>query len=1046
MSFLKSLRKFIKKYDPLFHYIDPLQDNFFLLRAVQKLFSPTIPKAGPAPDQVYSAALQNNEARIDDIQSIAYGDLRHYPTARSQPWFEYIGNDQYIHCWMRVTVGLAQQLDELFDVTPCAYFPDFKSQWLDPGQPMTLFHPNVYTNPQATNVELASGALHSITETVPLTFGPTGHPSRIDHDGGGGIFNNVINGSSVVISGAGPGYDGTYPVVSSNYSDETVDVSGATFTTATIPCTVTWSVYDDNDDSIKRCDNCSIVFNAANATATATPDLTQKNHDLSVFVISDLIIFRTAGVNAGIPFEIIDILGDSSFVLSPSPANDTTTDDILLLRRFHGAYDACPPSDTVDQVAVDLEWDQGLGNVQGDGSIASFSDYIDVQWREVDDSGNPLTDWTSFGIQGYTAATRTPVRRSTVFTLPSPCRPQLQLARTTNSSGGSDHLNHVNLMGVRGFVRMIAGEDAVYAQDQNSTTVAVSVRVSGVLAGIQDLKYNTRFIRKLEQWSAESGWSAPLPTRSIIWAHLDAMRGPCTAVGVRVPDSRIDLPTMAARAAQFDTAGLTFDGSFDSETTLSDAQQTILKLARAAPRINWTTGQYSIYVDERVAPVQMFTDDNSEISTPKTTLQNASANTGVLVSYQDPVSMQEKTVGAGDTDSKPLTIDVRNGCTTRQTAWANVAFYEWMKQLWRNQTTTLDTELEGVNAGFGDRVLIQSLEQGWGQSAEVLSSIGLTLTVSRPFDWSGAGWFCYLADPNGMPTAKISCTRGESDSEVILATDPGIELTGSTGLERSTPIAFGIPGNEPIIGINNGVTWSLGDAGGQQAQMDILIDDPNIYADPGTAPVDPYPTVSVTDPSLLITGLSLSFSGANGSASWANPAGAALYEPSWSYDQLNWNLIGRPSPPTDSVTFVVPYSGTVYFRVRARGHGARVGDYVVTQANASAGSGALAVTLPRSTLGVSTTGASATTISITANVQGGSPGYSLLWQKVSGDNIHIDSPTSQTTTFTANGLGRGDSKSAVFQLQATDSTSTVALSPPLTVTATNNYHGNVPLN
>ena len=69
-----------------------------------------------------------------------------------------------------------------------------------------------------------------------------------------------------------------------------------------------------------------------------------------------------------------------------------------------------------------------------------------------------------------------------------------------------------------------------------------------------------------------------------------------------------------------------------------------------------------------------------------------------------------------------------------------------------------------------------------------------------------------------------------------------------------------------------------------------------------------------------------------------------------------------------------------------------------------------------------------------ASVSGGSPAYTYLWSKVSGDpDITIQSPTSYYTYFTAL-LTSGDSATTVFKCTVTDAASTVVDTNTITVT------------
>jgi len=62
---------------------------------------------------------------------------------------------------------------------------------------------------------------------------------------------------------------------------------------------------------------------------------------------------------------------------------------------------------------------------------------------------------------------------------------------------------------------------------------------------------------------------------------------------------------------------------------------------------------------------------------------------------------------------------------------------------------------------------------------------------------------------------------------------------------------------------------------------------------------------------------------------------------------------------------------------------------------------------------------SATSPLTTCNVNGGTPPYTFLWSKVSGDDISISSTTDQSVTFSASG-SNGEIKTATYKCVVTD--------------------------
>ena len=74
---------------------------------------------------------------------------------------------------------------------------------------------------------------------------------------------------------------------------------------------------------------------------------------------------------------------------------------------------------------------------------------------------------------------------------------------------------------------------------------------------------------------------------------------------------------------------------------------------------------------------------------------------------------------------------------------------------------------------------------------------------------------------------------------------------------------------------------------------------------------------------------------------------------------------------------------------------------------------------PNGIFTLSDAGAS-TSAPATANASGGSGIFTYLWEKVSGGNINIKSPTSKSTSFTASGSAN-DEVNGVFRVTVDDS-------------------------
>src|SRR3546814_7804410 len=69
----------------------------------------------------------------------------------------------------------------------------------------------------------------------------------------------------------------------------------------------------------------------------------------------------------------------------------------------------------------------------------------------------------------------------------------------------------------------------------NVTLLAIRMRATDNLSQRSSRLINCIVTRKLPVWSGDSGWSAPLPTRSIAWAFAAILRA---SYGAKLPDAR----------------------------------------------------------------------------------------------------------------------------------------------------------------------------------------------------------------------------------------------------------------------------------------------------------------------------------------------------------------------------------------------------------------------------------------------------------------------------------------------------------------------------
>lgn len=619
----------------------------------------------------------------------------------------------------------------------------------------------------------------------------------------------------------------------------------------------------------------------------------------------------------------VDIVADEPFV-----PDFQESAGFILHRRYVGNFWACRPGERVQTGAIDLDF-RALASSGGDPSQTVG---FELQHREGDDAGNILSDWTTTKTFTLTGRTARPNRFTVEWDVGSSMRPQFRLLRTTEEITGSGNFSACEWVGLKGYVIPLS-VDAPFS-DAECTRIAMLVAGSGMLSAQSSQSVNLLYQTWLPTY-VDGDWTDPVATRSPAWACIDWLTNESDGL---ITYDQIDIPAFVALDEQCTVNGDTFDFVFDRTVGWWEGAQTILRVCRAAPLWDDAIGKFTVYRDEVKAPVGIFTDVNAIFGDDSINIPNINTNTGVQISYIDPLTGVERDgpiVGSG--------TDPRKARFPGATTWANAfreAQYEYRDILYRNHSCSMQCEMDALLLRYGDRVLVASSPKRWGQSGTVQAVSGLTLTVEpAPFWKPATDHFVYMQGPDGVPTAALPVTRGASDAELVLDGAPGVALRTGTGYR--TIFGFGYAGNEPRVMIVQGRP-SESQFG---CQVALENDDPYVHADPGPPPTDPY-SLTGTIPDLSITGLAgeqdiqgviLDETGdpvedEDGNpledesspfgvfivATWDSNPDAAYYQVKWRFvGDLAWTLAYVGIAVT--ARFGIPSNGTVEVQVQAFG-------------------------------------------------------------------------------------------------------------------------------
>lgn len=1012
---------------------------------------PKVPSDARQTGKAYSADLQQNTAALGDVKAVGVGRWRDWYNYRAQPYKENVDHAEVLHAYLHVTVGTADIEGLLIGDSPIETFSGYAVEILPPGSPMTLFHPNVYTNNAVEGLELQGGT-NGIVRNATVSFTADDKTMRATTNiYQGRAFAGLAAGQQFVITGS-VSNDGTYTIVKSGRNQNGLAFHEYAIVVETLidetDAEVTITVNQDSDDaetveSEERDgdgNEVSLQFDA-DLSEVRMADEGLWDGWLQDFRVGDTVGVRNTPTetsdNDGIDFTVVSTNGSTVLGLTPAPVDLLTHGTIFLKRRREGPYFAAPPGEKAEGIGIDITFD-ALGRLHGD-DVEEAGVTFEARYRPVDDSGYPTGDWTSI-VFGYTDSSLKNRRYSYYIPLDPPIRPQVDLTRLSIDEAKTTVYDDAQWNGLRGYLapRALLDEngDPVLDEDDNpvyetpnvdvdSTTVAVRIRASGQLNAVSQKKINgtqTKF------WPVYDGstWTEQ-PTANPAW----------NTIGWLIQESAgtlsyadFDLPKWLSFAQDCDERGDECNGVVVNQRQLWDCAQALMRTARAKLYRNPTTGQLEPYRDEPVAASVMFCDGiNGKFGADKIETPDANAVSGVMVKFVDPNLWTERDPGplAGNADD-PREVEFEF-CTSWQKAWEE-AWYEWQCLRYRVQTFSINVEMEGFLAGLGSRVLLASAPKGWGQGAQLLEVSGNTLTVwPAPFWTTGMQHHVYLQDPEGVPGAKILCSRGAQDDQIVLASAPDVELREDGDGQFPTLIAFGhdgsetVPADAPIIAI-----VESGEASGLRSMtLSVIVEDDRVHDAAPTAPVDPY-DMAATEVDLSLHNFQLrqtvlakppALDTYRIYVDWDSVAGTydtPIYETYWRVvGDAAWTFASRSAVPASQFELDAASQPNLEIRMRASVTG-YLGPYLT---KTWPHSGMNVYVLKHNTV---TTGTAEdqTSIAVLAIDTGYTGARTYSWVKISGGAVTVSDAAGSNVTFSASGLAVGETRTSVWVCTVTD--------------------------
>jgi len=670
----------------------------------------------------YSIQLDQNAARLGEIIPVVYGRVRLMPDIASQPYSEFINNNEHAHMILclgmgeflihDVYVGESRVQDYptgsiTYTVMPASTTNTAHWQQLGPVEIVTGVCEDMATIAETGGIDIAAPNDPSEASVIAVASGGTltpVDPSAVNVWGGlvAGRTYNVANssgsGTAAVFVGLGPGnssvWDRALPqpggVVNINtaaivapYNDAAHGEMAYVSTQQLITLTVGELIL------IKRGTDTfgpfEVVERRPNSYAwnlnTSGPGWTSAMPGGGIYPQQAVTIQRNAVVNWTV----------SEYVPGVNPAEPY---------RWVGWYMTGRSDTLTNRVFVDVIWPNGLAWITDKGNYVNHSVVYLIDIQQVDSNGQPIG-----GVARYqrtvTGATTTARKVTWAFDVAT-ARYRVRVSRATDrNQAASREISSASLFSIRFRVWHPPATPAY----ENCTLLIMSFVAGAGLAAASNRRVTvdcSRLVLNLER----DAWVATRnPAMHVIDAYTDTEYG-----GAR-PLDEIDLNKYWYLAGQWNTtAG--FNAIYDSQITLIEAMQQMLNVVRAIPT---PTGRMlSVTQDAPRQQDYIFDDSNTVVDsvTIGYGFDGEDVPDCLEIVYTNPVTFTEARAYYPSQGVRPDSLELF-GCTNEGQA------LDWAKCVWQDRklnrkTCELELEAEGYLLGpltrFGVAIPVLNVE------------------------------------------------------------------------------------------------------------------------------------------------------------------------------------------------------------------------------------------------------------------------------------------------------------------------------------------------
>lgn len=476
-------------------------------------------------------------------------------------------------------------------------------------------------------------------------------------------------------------------------------------------------------------------------TTTSGSDFTRK-----AYPITQRISERSLAIG-GVSWA--NMTASSSLIRISVPAGSRTT-------GWSGPFRVAPEGEKISHVQADFVFPSGLTKFKDNGDRENIEVKVYYEWREVGQAA-----WTQVGsyskVNGFISDG---FGFTVIKQLHKPAEIEFRVMRDPKHETKNTQ-DTIHWTGLRG---KLLNRPTKY---DGVTTMAVKLRTGDRISSQVENKIWIKATRKLDGQA----------TRDIAPALMHVFKSCGYA-------DRVDVETLNQLHQIWQQRGDTFDYAVTKHSTVKQLCNDILHAGFAELTID---GGLLTPVRDALREHPNFIYSPQEfIEYPAvtTSLVRPDDIDGVEAEYIDEKSGQPEVVtyllpeDAGNRIEKIKLV----GVTNRTKAWRLAARHR-RTQAYRRTTFRGTTELHALNSSYMSYDMIQDGIPEFGQSAFVVSVAGLLVTVSEPMLWDGSPKVVAFRRKDGRLTRVVSCTRGATDYDIILAENVEVQGGWSFGGE-----------------------------------------------------------------------------------------------------------------------------------------------------------------------------------------------------------------------------------------------------------------------